>query len=466
MRTAVTVEIEEDGPSVRVYLLSSKHPASALSPRIPPRGYRCLPLSRMVQVRPARWILPWRPLRGNGVEKLSMLRYQSTVSRLASALMLRAFVILEQQRGLRRHPSLPVPPDPRRIHYTSLDNASKIIGGQDLWLFDATTCNDREEYILGLRVGADALRTAWHVALEDAEALSGVLGDVDRIDLRRISRIGWHLASSLTSRSQPHAFVSSLSCPTTNEFDRLPMWAMYGANGSGVGLVMLDADLAKLASDAGCDYFPVVYEEDEQRAIFRFLTFAVNELLEWRQYQCWTKQVADIRSSIAAPTVYSAARIAALRMVLLVKHPAFSFENEVRLIWTAGATRQPIRKLQAEPGRIREYVSLADLSRSKSTLPFTELWFGPRARSSTKDRNLLREICATSVGIRESSIPYRGTDVEPSELATSIKRLRSFNERLRTAVRRESPPSSMVTHWEALEEQARKRDSHNAKLKS
>ncbi|HCH93742.1 MAG TPA: hypothetical protein DFK13_02535 [Erythrobacter sp.] len=198
----------------------------------------------------------------------------------------------------------------RLVHYTSAENAFKIISGQQVWLRNTQLMNDYSE----MRHGLECLRSAWNspagVALQEwLEAnWQGI-----RIEIE--NTLNDH-ATSMTDDT--YMICLSEHDDDEDKYGRLSMWRAYGGR-AGVALV-LNTTTFLSETDAMAVYsMPVVYRDQDQ-------------FVAW--FQTWSASIMDVGEAITKidrQLILNHFFYAFRSFVLATKHPGFKEEREWRV---------------------------------------------------------------------------------------------------------------------------------------
>lgn len=198
----------------------------------------------------------------------------------------------------------------RLVHYTSAENAYRIISGAKVWLRSASVMNDYSEIEHGLR----CLKFGWNS--EKGILLQEML---DRISEGFRQEIV-DLFDENAQNFRYDTFIMSLSehDNTEDEHGRLSMWRAYGGT-SGVALVLNTAAFLSETQVMGVFSAPVRYMSDAEFVDF-FSKWANRLLL------AESELLAADRSMLRS-CLYGMFRIFAMT----TKHPGFKEEKEWRI---------------------------------------------------------------------------------------------------------------------------------------
>ena len=184
---------------------------------------------------------------------------------------------------------------------------------------------------------------------------------------------------------------SSCSLSFCKSEDNLPMWGMYGKNGSGV---MLAFDTRVLQSMFGFHLLPCIYEgSDYDNEVVNMLS---------------ALDLGDGFNSLNNDEKLYLSFILSAVFVSLRKNAAFTFEDEVRIIGLGNPHfgLPKTTQYRISRGVITPYVNV---SLPKSALK--EVWLGPTnnielAKASTEE--FLQSRGFYDVKVKISQVPYRG----------------------------------------------------------
>lgn len=206
----------------------------------------------------------------------------------------------------------------RLVHYTSADNAYKIISGKQVWLRNAHLMNDYSE----MRHGLECLRAAWN-------STAGV-------DLQKWLEANWpgiriEIENTFSDHAPSMLDDTYMLCLSEHDDDednygRLSMWRAYGGR-TGVALV-LNSKIFLSETDAMAVYsMPVVYRDQDQ-----FVTW----------FQTWAGSIIDVGDELARldrQVIPNHFFYAFRSFVLATKHPGFKEEREWRVFHSPSLDR-------------------------------------------------------------------------------------------------------------------------------
>lgn len=200
----------------------------------------------------------------------------------------------------------------RFVHYTSAENAFKIIRGREVWMRNVRVMNDHSEVFHGI----DQLANFFGKNKVDYET---VLSDISPSIFSDVVKIFDENSHNIWGNS----FISCVSEHDVEEddFGRLSMWRAYGRGAVGVALV-LNKDAFFCESDAlNVAFCPVVYEK----------TNGINNLLfEIRDN---IQKNIDFLTHIGRECVQKFLYHSLCILSLTIKHPGFKEEREWRVVY-------------------------------------------------------------------------------------------------------------------------------------
>jgi len=377
------------------------------------------------------------------------------IASLAISILSRAYVLLNEYLVLSR---LPTEEEPDLlVHYTSDLVTNLILSSQDVFLFDATSSNDKDEQVQGIETLWRGLHNAWELSLQEAAAIENVIENCGSLQPHNIQRIADLMRRSLIT---PHSTFGMVLC-TSDAHDNLAMWREYGDDGAGAALTLNASHLHSVVSGSSSGVFRVIYDNALKGPMARFLAVSVLEATRERNAISWTKQVSEIGRRLRIREILSAAISAAGLLSFLFKHPCYAYEREYRLIHLA-VGNQHLREL-TKNGHVRRYVPYSALCRYPDSLHVAEVMLGPRALESTRQREIVAKCRERGIPVTFSDLPYRGSDVPVSRLRNCLSGLQESEELRRAAreeLQRRFPESSRLQHsrvsqhWQVLQAEA------------
>lgn len=198
----------------------------------------------------------------------------------------------------------------RLVHYTSADNAYKIISGKQVWLRNARLMNDYSE----MRHGLECLREAWN-------STAGV-------DLQNWLEANWpgiriEIENTFNDHATSMIDDTYMICLSEHEDDednygRLSMWRAYGGR-AGVALVLNTTTFLSETDEMAVYSMPVVYRDKDQ-------------FVGW--FQTWAASImgaGDEITKIERQLILNHFFYAFRSFVLATKHPGFKEEREWRV---------------------------------------------------------------------------------------------------------------------------------------
>ncbi|WP_220474055.1 DUF2971 domain-containing protein [Aurantiacibacter xanthus] len=198
----------------------------------------------------------------------------------------------------------------RLVHYTSADNAYKIIAGKQVWLRNAHLMNDYSE----MRHGLECLRAAWNssagVELQQwlDNSWQGIKEEIE-------NTFNNHATSMI---DDTYMICLSEHDDDEDSYGRLSMWRAYGGH-AGVALVLNTATFLSETDALAVYSMPVVYRDQDQ-------------FVEW--FQSWAAAIMDAGDTITKidrQIILNLFFHAFRSFVLATKHPGFKEEREWRV---------------------------------------------------------------------------------------------------------------------------------------
>lgn len=216
----------------------------------------------------------------------------------------------------------------RLAHYTTTDNAFKIIRGRQFWVRDATTMNDFSEIQHGMRC-LDAV-------YKDPEIKPRLVAALDSIypgcanecqQAFNMDSNQWRAQTYIGSFSEHYVSEDGLG--------RLSMWRAYGGK-NGVALVFHPRAIIMQSNPLGAVMSPVAYETTDS---FKNLFIEVVEKIETNKNFIRSLGRENVKQYLASALKYA---------VLSTKHKGFSEEKEWRLIVDSSSTNNSLVGKSAE----------------------------------------------------------------------------------------------------------------------
>lgn len=210
------------------------------------------------------------------------------------------------------------------VHYTSGANALSIIRNKEFWLRSTVCMNDYSE----IQHGRDLL-------LRGFDQNEGRLFKAFRDSLNKahngIAVKAFELFDQHFAHNKYRVFVGCLSeHDPANRMGRLSMWRAYGGASTPVALVLNKRDLF-IGSDTTNIYMsPVIYVSDSE------IEKTIEKIIKG------IEENLDFLKSIPPGTLILAVSIMLLFLVICLKHPGFSEEQEWRLIHMPIVAPSPI----------------------------------------------------------------------------------------------------------------------------
>jgi hypothetical protein len=196
-------------------------------------------------------------------------------------------------------------------HYTSAENALKIIDGESIWLRNAALMNDFMEISFGATCIVPALQELLPEAIPAVDAVHpGLLNDC-------ITRM-----ANVEQVVNNHTYLTSLAeYEPENRLGKLSMWRAYGGPTAGVALVF-NLDVFENGNpDLGATLRPVLYGADELVPVLTNMITALRDN---------TELLAKVPRERAQSIVFHALQ----DLVLTTKHEGFREEEEWRVIYS------------------------------------------------------------------------------------------------------------------------------------
>lgn len=291
-------------------------------------------------------------------------------------------------------------------HYTSLSTFNKIIEGIDngdlIFHASALHCmNDNSEFIYGFKGFRKIL-----------PAIEQCVGNID--DSLKLSKMIESEDCYLHGKWS-ESFVKILhegnrtpfSVSTSAHNDSIPMWAMYGDGGHGVAMGLDISNLYKRGKNEKGIKNLVNPDEVHALKIVQELSLdhpaVIYSMNIYKKYLEKVSQMSDendiLKQKINAlydMSVYASA---------LVKHPAFKFEREWRIIETSKKSNDIHYKTNAK-GELIPFIEIRIPISKLSRLVIGPCCDNPFQKRTIEE--LLRKIGMKNCKVIQSKVPYKG----------------------------------------------------------
>lgn len=210
------------------------------------------------------------------------------------------------------------------VHYTSADNAIKILRSSNIWMRNVRVMNDFMEVDHGISMINRSLYAPVETPTEEGiravvAALNELFPGLGDEVIQMFQQWYW------TIRNRTHVTCLSEHDPhTENEHGRLSMWRSYSANHVGVALVINPLPFYALNDGLGAFSSPVFYFDDSQ--LKSMLIQIVTNIRANRELLAVTN-----------PVLIKGQLFLLLRSIAhCTKHPGFAEEQEWRIMHTNG----------------------------------------------------------------------------------------------------------------------------------
>lgn len=291
-------------------------------------------------------------------------------------------------------------------HYTGLDTLFKMLDGisNDNIVFFASKVselNDSSEFIYGLKKLWNWLPyIEKQLSINDNYKVSRITKKNSSITEKELLQ----MVKDILSRSQYVPFIVSFS----NNKDSLPMWDMYGNNGYGVALgFKLQANILRKRKEPIMDltnYDPTVphswrvsygdfFIRDD---VLKYVMFL------YRNYYESTHIITDKKDIFYAQS--DLIREIATIPAVLLKHPAYKYEEESRLIFLSNNLKS-IKFRNNRKGNVIQYIEV-----EIPVYLLKEIVIGPCFDVKSVKNNIqiiLDQKGLKGIKIIDSKIPYR-----------------------------------------------------------
>lgn len=208
-------------------------------------------------------------------------------------------------------------------HYTSAENAVRIIRGKQFWLRNVRCMNDYSE----VQHGISQILSVFHA--EDSKRRDRLLALCDRIAPGSAAAAirafdGWK------GELPAGAFIGCLSDHDPNDqLGRLSMWRAYG-NGAGVAIVMNNTPFVAETDELKAWSLPVLYLADGE------FSEAIDRCLD--NIEANLESIKHLNGSSITDIVFWWL----IFLSVSLKHPAFKEEKEWRVVYLPLMHRSPV----------------------------------------------------------------------------------------------------------------------------
>lgn len=208
-------------------------------------------------------------------------------------------------------------------HYTSAENALKILKGQTFWLRNVKCMNDYSEVSHGIDMLVRVLR-------KDNDTLLNALGEaLDKCapGCRKISFDAFdHWARSLPFE----VYVGCLAEHEPNDtIGLLSMWRAYGGTQGGVALIFNPHPMLQDTDELKAFSVPVFYlrEEEFEEKMINMIQNIIS--------------ASEHAKDVSAENLANAVVQYLIFQTVIIKHFAFSEEREYRIVYTPSIQKSP-----------------------------------------------------------------------------------------------------------------------------
>ena len=254
---------------------------------------------------------------------------------------------------------------PLLAHYTSLENAEKILRSEEMWLSNPLLMNDHEEVRFGVLNGLEIIHTS--------NLLRSALGT----DQRRNTFFGAIHAESEMYGTE-HVLDLYVMCFSVHRHDnddgQLSMWRGYGNQGKGAAIVF-DTSQLPVPDESPLVLGSVLYATQDDRKA------KISEKIE---------EVANFLTSNPIPDAYVSffATELFVRLCLFAifsKHIGFKEENEWRLVYLKNRDQPNCESAQRKYEKYYGYLNGPNGIQPKLKIPVGELLQGINANVTFSD---------------------------------------------------------------------------------
>jgi len=296
-------------------------------------------------------------------------------------------------------------------HYTSTSTLLKILDKieDDHLVFFASgmsSLNDSSEFMYGFKQLRRLLPSIENKAeeLEQNFRLSEMLKNTE--DSFIVERLNERFTDILLKECRS-PFVMS----TSTEGDNIPMWAMYGDAGKGVSIGLDIANMyVPIKMNDGSMVFDITkYDTNEPHALKVVHSLSLKHPAMLLSISTYKKYIETVKSLSNKVDIFRLQLVTLYEMSVyvsaLTKHPAFSFENEWRIVRTASCLSQINYRVNSR-GSVIPYINIK--------LPvncFKKLYIGPCCESSYQKEiveKMLSNKGLEHCKVIKSRVPYKG----------------------------------------------------------
>lgn len=224
------------------------------------------------------------------------------------------------------------------IHYTSAENAVRIIKNREIWLRNVRVMNDFMEVDHGFNLISRALTPQSDPTIEvGMAAVRSALNAAHQEIMEQALQLFKNWFYNLKFQT----YVTCLSEHPTDEdqIGRLSMWRNYTAGQAGVGLVIDPTPLYSISNDFGAFSSPVFYFDDGR--LNDAMLHVASKLREQSQ----------LLRNIDRQLVLNHLFVLLRSLALCCKHPGFHEELEWRIMHTIGMEPEGALKVEVETVR-------------------------------------------------------------------------------------------------------------------
>ena len=204
--------------------------------------------------------------------------------------------------------------DGRFVHYTSADNAVKIITTRRFWMRNARCMNDYMELTFGHQHLVQIFQK------NDQELQKAFIETLEPLAMGLGGRILKHF-DEWWQNLQFNTYIGSISehDPSENKYGRLSMWRAYGGNSAKAALILR---------------MPLDQQANGLRVLLSPVAYLGMEEME-REFRATLQSIKDNHATLAAlktEDIFNTAFYMLVMAALSLKHRGFSEEREWRMI--------------------------------------------------------------------------------------------------------------------------------------